>query len=140
LSKASITSWGRLVEAFGTCGTPQCKFIHPMSVFTTLKISLYVQKWSSPLFFICLFPISWNNIISLHTISSTALICTTTKSNDISNRLLDGDMSLWYATFISLSQIPSWISCPLKRRWPLCALKCQRLSVRLSDIPPSSSF
>jgi len=121
LSKANIASWGRLVETSKTCGTHEHMFIPShVYVFTTSKISPNVQKWSFPLFLICLFPISWKNAISSHTISSITMICTTMKSNNISNRLLDGDMNFWYVASISLSQIPSWISCPPNLRWPLC--------------------
>jgi len=64
--------------------------------------------------------ISWNNPISSHTISSTTLICTTMKNNDIFDRLSNGDMSLSYVTSISSSLIPFQISCPSNKRWPSC--------------------
>jgi hypothetical protein len=56
----------------------------------------------------------------LRTISFTALINTTMKNNEISDKLSNDDMNLWYATFISSSRILSWISCPSNRRWPSC--------------------
>jgi hypothetical protein len=56
----------------------------------------------------------------LCTISSTTLVNTTMKNNDILDKLFDGDMSPWYVASISSSQIPSWISYPLNRRWPSC--------------------
>jgi len=33
LSRANTTLWGGLIEASGTQSTPQCTFIHPMSIF-----------------------------------------------------------------------------------------------------------
>ncbi len=64
--------------------------------------------------------ISWNNAISSHTISSTALIYTTTKNNDILDRLSDGDMNLSYVASISSSLIPSQISYSPNKSWPSC--------------------
>jgi len=97
--------------------------VYPSHVYVlmTLKIFPYVHKWIFPLFFICLLPnFSWNNAISLHTISSTTLICTTTTKNDILDRLSNGDMNLSYVASISLSLIPSQISCSPNKCWPFC--------------------
>jgi len=121
LSRASITLWGRLVETFGSCGTAQHTFIHPMFMFSQRQRYFFMSKSEiSPCSSFVYSQISWNNTISSRTISSTTLICTSIKNNDISDRLSNGDMNLLYTTSISSSQIPSWISCPSNRRWPLC--------------------
>jgi hypothetical protein len=121
LSRANAVSWGRLIGASGTWSKPHHMFIHPMSISSQcqrfhLRFKSEASSCSS---FVCS-QISWNNAISSCTISYTALICTTTKKNDISDKLSNGGMSLSYVTSISSSLISLWISCPLNKRWPSC--------------------
>jgi len=121
LSRASIASWGKLVDSFRTCATPQCTFIHPMSMSSRRwRYFLMFKSEASPCSSSICFQISWNIVIFSRTICFTTLIYTIVKYNDILNRLFDGEMNLWYIASISLSQIPSLISCPPKRRRPSC--------------------
>ncbi len=108
-----LSLWGRRNN--------QRAFIHPMFMSSQCqRCFLMSRSEASPcLSFVC-FQISWHNAISLHTICYTTLICTSTKNNDISNKLFDGDISLSYTTSISSSLIHFQISCPWNKRWPFC--------------------